>query len=111
MTERTDPWVADYLREKNAEREERIRQTMSKAMSQPCKSCGVSGLMAETGKTSFACGGCRTEFRIKRKYVPKKPVDPTDSTKWKAKCSECGGTMDYHDLRYVCRKCGEILEV
>lgn len=67
--------------------------------------------MSGTGKTAFRCGGCLTEFRIKRKYVPKKPVDPTDSSKWKARCAECGGTMDYGALRYSCRKCGNVLEV
>ena len=34
-----------------------------------------------------------------------------NSRKWKATCSESGGTMDYFNLKYCCRKCGNILEV
>ena len=37
--------------------------------------------------------------------------DMTNSANWKATCTECGGIMDYYNLRYCCRKCGGILEV
>ena len=49
-------------------------------------------------------------FRIRPKRK-KKLFDPDDQSTWKATCSECGGTMDYYNLRYCCRKCGGILEV
>lgn len=38
-------------------------------------------------------------------------LDMNDSNNWKANCSECGGIMDYFNLRYGCRKCGHIMEV
>ena len=37
--------------------------------------------------------------------------DMNDSNNWKATCSECGGIMDYFNLRYGCRKCGHVMEV
>lgn len=37
--------------------------------------------------------------------------DMNDSNNWKARCSECGGIMDYFNLRYGCRKCGHVMEV
>lgn len=49
-------------------------------------------------------------FRIKRKQK-QRVKDMTDSNNWKATCHECGGIMDYYNLRYGCRKCGAILEV
>lgn len=50
------------------------------------------------------------QFRIVRRRRAK-PKDMNDSNNWKATCGECGGIMDYFNLRYCCRKCGGILEV
>jgi len=47
------------------------------------------------------------KFRV----VVRRHKDMNDSRNWKATCSECGGIMDYFNLRYGCRKCGNILEV
>lgn len=47
------------------------------------------------------------KFRV----VFRRPKDMSDSRNWKARCDECGGTMDYYNLKYCCRKCGNILEV
>jgi hypothetical protein len=30
---------------------------------------------------------------------------------WKSKCDECGGVMDYQNFSYLCRRCGNVLEV
>lgn len=38
-------------------------------------------------------------------------IDMSDKNNWKATYTECGGTMDYYNLRYCCRKCGNMLEV
>lgn len=46
-------------------------------------------------------------FRV----VVRRYKDMNDSRNWKATCGECGGTMDYYNLRYCCRKCGGVLEV
>ncbi len=34
-----------------------------------------------------------------------------DTSKWKSRCGECNGIMDYYNFKYCCRKCGHILEV
>ena len=34
-----------------------------------------------------------------------------NSNNWTATCDECGEIMDYYNLKYRCRKCGNILEV
>lgn len=104
-----DGWTKEYLAEENRKRDARIEELAAIVLSNPCTGC--RGVLERSGKTVFKCSACGLGHRIKRKYVPKKPVDPTDSRNWKAKCSECGGTMDYRGLRYVCRKCGEVLEV
>jgi ribosomal protein S27AE len=52
--------------------------------------------------------------KIPKVKIPKNlktKVDINNSNTWKSKCSECGGIMDYFNLRYCCRKCGNILEV
>ncbi len=50
------------------------------------------------------------DFRLIKRRKRRVP-DMDDSRNWKATCSECGGIMDYFNLRYGCRKCGNILEV
>lgn len=46
---------------------------------------------------------------IKRK--PRSSFDPNDSSTWTARCVECGGTMEYHNFKYHCMKCGNTLYV
>lgn len=46
-------------------------------------------------------------FRLKIK----RQKDMSDPKNWRSTCIECGGVMDYYNLRYCCRKCGHILEV
>lgn len=43
--------------------------------------------------------------------IVRRQKDMMNSRNWKATCSECSGTMDYFNLKYCCRKCGNILEV
>ncbi len=49
--------------------------------------------------------------------IPKRnpDIDPHDKSTWATPCLECGAKMVYidseHDPRYLCRKCGNILEV
>lgn len=50
----------------------------------------------------------KTMKKMEKKVAGK---DMTNSNNWKAKCSECGGIMDYYNFKYGCRKCGHIMEV
>lgn len=71
-----------------------------------CPKC--SGEFEYIGYNKFQCKKCKEKFRVKR---PRHIVDPSDQSTWRAKCDECGGIMDYYNLKYCCRKCGNILEV
>jgi hypothetical protein len=77
-----------------------------------CKSCNNKTLKM-TSKWRCICETCNTSHTIKK---PKNfPKNMNDKRNWKATCEECGGTMDYNEsgfrLFYLCRKCGNVLEV
>lgn len=57
-------------------------------------------------KMIFKCA----EHGLFRVVVRRHP-DMNNPNNWKATCDECGGIMDYFNLRYGCRDCGNLLEV
>lgn len=45
--------------------------------------------------------------QVEKKYE----LNMDNKRNWKARCDECNGVMDYYNLAYICRKCGNVLEV
>ena len=95
--------------------------------------CGGKITPTVLGKV-FKCDKCGNEYKKKtskyykwmKEYAkgegitlkrPRKPkgYDINDKSTWSAKCKECGSKMVYidspNDPRYLCRKCGNMLEV
>lgn len=69
-----------------------------------CPKCGKE---LEKVKGRYLIFSCTEHGKFKKK----RNRDYLNPKNWRARCDECGGTMDYHNLRYCCRKCGHILEV
>lgn len=65
----------------------------------------------EGRRNIWRCPKEQTLYRLKEKRKPRNTFDPNDSTTWKARCVECGGVMDYHNYKYHCRKCSNVLYV
>lgn len=77
-----------------------------------CTECGEKKIRI-TQKWRCVCDECGAEYTIKK---PKNfPKNMDDKRNWKSTCCECGGKMDYYENRsggaYLCRKCGNSLEV
>ena len=78
------------------------------ALEKGCPKC--KGKVEYRGYNRFVCIGiCGGNFKLPSNIY--RPKDMSDSRNWSATCEECGGKMDYYNLRYCCRKCGHILEV
>lgn len=51
-------------------------------------------------------------WRVKTVRTSKRKFNPSDTSTWRATCSECGDkNMEYHNCRYHCMKCGNTLYV
>lgn len=83
----------------NEERKNRI-------IKKGCPNCECE--LEYIGHNKFQCKKCDQKFRVK---IEKKIADPNNSNTWTATCDECGGTMNYYNLKYYCCKCGSVLEV
>lgn len=75
-----------------------------------CPNCNKPMAKVPKYPQRYKCGE-HGLFRIRPKPKNKKGFDYNNSNTWKATCGECGGIMDYYNLKYCCRKCGGILEV
>lgn len=74
----------------------------------PCEKCGKKTL-EKVSLWVVQCTSCKQLYGVYRPKILKKGL--ANSNNWKATCEECGGIMDYYNLKYCCRKCGHILEV
>lgn len=91
-------------------------KVMDKACNKHCPKCKNKTSLRRQGRVwLIECAECKALFKVKNNYpllrIGAKDPKLQDSSNWKATCSECGGVMDYYNLRYGCRKCGHILEV
>lgn len=54
----------------------------------------------------------RVRRPLSREALVERRIDRAlNPNNWHATCEECGGKMDYFNLRYCCRKCGHVMEV
>lgn len=72
--------------------------------------------MKQVWKRSFLCEKDRKKAVIKAKSRARKfTIDMRDQRNWKATCDDCGWKMDFSGygfhMWYICRKCGNVLEV
>ncbi len=77
-----------------------------------CPSCSTELEKANIKgrRNIYRCPKEQTLYRLKTKRKAK-AFDINDQSTWKATCIECGGIMDYYNLKYLCRKCGHMLYV
>lgn len=50
-------------------------------------------------------------FKAVVKRKPRSSFNPKDSSTWRARCDDCGASMEYGNLAYHCMKCGNTLYV
>lgn len=51
-------------------------------------------------------------FKLVHKRRKRRPFDINDKSTWRATCDECGcKDMEYYNFRYMCPRCGYMLEV
>lgn len=50
-------------------------------------------------------------FKAVVRRRPRSSFNPKDSSTWRARCDDCGGQMEYYNLKYCCNKCGNIMYV
>lgn len=91
----------------DTQKESYIRLMWKIIKNQCCLKCKSE--IKQIWRWKFQCVKCDSKFAVK----PERNlfVDMSDSRNWKSTCVECGGIMDYYNLRYMCRKCGSVLEV
>lgn len=62
----------------------------------------------------FECPNGHGPYKVvikRQRWTHKNPkFDPNDSTTWRARCAECGGSMEYYNFKYHC-DCGNVLYV
>lgn len=82
-----------------------------KQKSRVCPSCNNILRRMYPRRMIFVCDTCDTIYKLVLKRKPRNTFDPKDSSTWKARCDECGSTMEYGNLAYHCMDCGNCLQV
>jgi len=76
-----------------------------------CPNCAVVLVRKYPRRMIFECPNCHNLYKAVVKRRKRSSFDPNDSRTWRARCSECGGTMEYGNHAYHCMGCGNILYV
>lgn len=106
-----DSWTQNYLKEMNELREKAIEDTVQVILTKPCPAC--EWVLNREWKTRFKCRDCGKRFKMRN--VPKKPVDPSDQSKWRTTCEDCWKKAKFYKnpswrMAYLC-SCWWCLEV